>query len=160
MLPELYAGGDGPHIQRAEPGQPLRVPRRPPCRGPNSANDPQNPAPYRLQLLLAVSLIVLAVVIVLVILYRLSGLSLGLSAPPKLQVSSGCSPASSTFVWYLVWWSFFFPSPIIRPCVLAPWTSSSRPSTWASCLSTGLEAKATLLNNNMDCLSLLYACEQ
>ncbi|XP_069895288.1 sodium-coupled neutral amino acid transporter 5 isoform X2 [Dipodomys merriami] len=113
MLPELYAGGDGPHIQRAEPGQPLRVPRRPPCRGPNSANDPQNPAPYRLQLLLAVSLIVLAVVIVLVILYRLSGLSLGLSAPPKLQVSSGCSPASSTFVWYLVWWSFFFPSPII-----------------------------------------------
>ncbi|KAM4817878.1 uncharacterized protein RHO17_003163 isoform 1-T2 [Thomomys bottae] len=101
MVPELYAGGDGPHIQQGRPAQPIHVPRRP-CRGPHSANDLQNPAPYRLQLLLAVSLIILAVVIVLVILYRLSGLSLGFSAPTKLQVSSASSAAPSALVWYLV----------------------------------------------------------
>ncbi|XP_069895476.1 uncharacterized protein [Dipodomys merriami] len=146
-MPDLYAGGDGPHIQPAGPVQLQHVP------------DLENAAPYKLILLLLVTLIMLAGVTIFVSVYHSSRESCGILVPPKSRESPASSPESSSIFWYLVMWNPFSFSPIRRPCVLASSESTSGQSVWVSCLPSDIEARAISPDDNMDCLNPLYARE-
>ncbi|KAM4818621.1 uncharacterized protein RHO17_003775 [Thomomys bottae] len=155
MLPDLYAGGDGPHIQQAGPAQPLNAPHHPACDGSNFDDDMENAAPYKLIFVLVITLIMLAGVTIFVGVYHSYRESCGIPPPPKMKVSSASSQKSSTIIWYLIWWIPFLHSPIVRPC--EPSTSASGQSDQASCLPSGLEDKTLFLDGDMNCLNPLYA---
>ncbi|XP_069895475.1 uncharacterized protein [Dipodomys merriami] len=159
MMPAFYAAGDGPHIQPVGPAQPLPIPHRPASHGPTSDNDAENTFAYKLIFLLTATVIMLSGVTIFICAYHLSMEDCGISTPTKSQVSVSSSVESTTFIWYLVFWSPLFPSPIIRPCSMTPSASTSAQSIWASCLPAGLHAKVTVLNKVVDCLNPLYARE-
>ncbi|XP_069895290.1 uncharacterized protein [Dipodomys merriami] len=166
MIAEQNGGGDAVHVQPAGPAQPLCAPGRAARSDSDCANravpnapNPVAPARFKLHLLLTVSLIMLALVIIDVILYHPPMISLGLSAPPEPSASSASVPASSKVVFYFLWRSPFFPGPKSRPCVLVPSASTSLPAIRALCVPTALETKGTYLNNDMDSLNPLYACQ-